>query len=50
MPRGRPDVVSPQGTVIDGSPEIDHGTWKLGSPVAIPSGAGVGVVGVSSTS
>ena len=50
MPSGRPDAVSPHGTVTDGSPESDHGTWNRGSPVAIPSGAGAGVVGVNSTS
>ncbi len=31
-------------------PQSDHGTWNRGSPVAMPSGAGAGVVGVSSTS
>src|SRR5437867_208451 len=42
MPSGRPDPESPHGTVIDGSPLSDHGTWNRGSPVGMPSGAGAG--------
>ena len=51
IPIGRPDMASPAGRVMVGSPQEVQGPWNLVSPVFVRSAReGVGVEGVISTS